>query len=331
LSEPNFVLPPNRFRWLVSKNPAGTGRLDALLRKQFPGLSRRNLQELFSNHCVLLNDRPAAKGDRVSPGDALEVTLPGPLNPFPIPESAPPLKIYYQDSSLLILEKPGRLPVHPLNPFEKGTLANVLVSQWPQVIGTGNKPLEPGLVHRLDTGTSGLMAIALTQPAWIRLKKDLSAGNWRKTYLALAEGIIREPILLNHSLSHDPKNKRKMKVIQSEQEPHRGRILTAETRIKPLKTYQAHTLVEAHLITGVTHQIRVHLAFQSHPIAGDSLYGSTSGISLGLPEDRLFLHAGDLSLPHPISRKLITCSLPLPEDLEKALLTLEKESFSKKR
>jgi 23S rRNA pseudouridine1911/1915/1917 synthase len=329
LSEPNFVLPPNRFRWLVSNNPAGTGRLDALLRKQFPGLSRRNLQELFSNHCVLINDRPAAKGARVSPGDLLEVTLPGPLNPFPIPDSAPPLKVYYQDSSLLILEKPGRIPAHPLNPFEKGTLANILISQWPQVIGIGNKPLEPGLVHRLDTGTSGLMAIALTRPAWNQLKRDLSAGNWRKIYLALAEGTIRDPVAIHHSLSHDPKNKRKMKVLRTEQESHRGRILTAETRIKPLRTYRTHTLVEAHLITGVTHQIRVHLAFQGHPIAGDSLYGATSGDSLGLPEDRLLLHAGHLSLPHPISRQPITCSSPLPEDFEKVLLTLG-EDLSKK-
>jgi 23S rRNA pseudouridine1911/1915/1917 synthase len=323
LIEPKPVYPPNRFRWLVPKEPAGTVRIDVLLLKKLPGLSRRILGELFSNQCVRRNDRPAAKGERVYPGDVLEITLPGPLNPFPIPDQAPIPKVYYQDASLLILEKPGQIPAHPLSPFETGTLANRLISHWPQVTGIGNKPLEPGLVHRLDTGTSGLLAIALTQPAWIQLKQDLSAGGWKKIYLALAEGIIREPMTLCQPLSHDPKNSRKMKVIQSKQEAHRGRVYEAETRLKPLRTYQSHTLLEVHLVTGVTHQIRVHLAFQGHPVVGDTLYGSNSGNRLGVPPKRLLLHAGHLSLPHPVTRQPITCPSPLPEDFKRFLQHLE--------
>jgi 23S rRNA pseudouridine1911/1915/1917 synthase len=279
--------------------------------------------ELFSKQCVRRNDRPVAKGEKVCPGDVLEITLPGPLNPFPIPEQGPIPQIYYEDTSLLVLEKPGRMATHPLSPFETGTLANFLISHRPQVTGIGNKPLEPGLIHRLDTGTSGLLAIALTQPAWIQLKQDLSAGCWEKTYLTLVEGIIREPMTFSQPLSHDPQNKRMMKVIQTSQEAHRGRVYAAETRINPLKTYQAHTLLEVHLITGVTHQIRVHLAFQGHPVVGDALYGSAWCARFGLPPDRLLLHAGRLSLPHPVTRHPITCSSPLPEDFKKALLHLE--------
>jgi 23S rRNA pseudouridine1911/1915/1917 synthase len=298
-------------------------RIDVLLRKKLPGLSRRILGELFTKGCVRRNDRPAAKGEKVCPGDVLEIILPGPLNPFPIHDKAPVPKIFYQDSSLLILEKPGGIPAHPLSPFETGTLANILISHWPQVTGIGDKPLEPGLVHRLDTGTSGLLAIALTQPAWIRLRQDLSAGGWKKIYLALAEGIIREPMTLCLPLSHDPKNKRRMKVIQTSKEARRGRLYEAETLLKPLKTYQSHTLLEIHLLTGVTHQIRVHLAFQGHPVVGDTLYGSTSGYNLRLPPNRLLLHAGQLSLPHPITRQPITCSSPLPADFKRFLQHLE--------
>jgi 23S rRNA pseudouridine1911/1915/1917 synthase len=326
LIEPKSVCPPKRFRWLVSKDPAGTVRIDILIKNKLPGLSRRILGELFSKQSIRINGRPAVKGGKASPGDLLEVVLPGPLNPFPAPDQSPRPPVYYEDSSLLVTEKPGLTPTHPLSPFETGTMTNTLVSHWPQVIGIGNKPLEPGLVHRLDKGTSGLIAIALSPEAWSELKKDLAARKWEKIYLAFIEGIIPQPLTLSLPLSHDSTDYRKIKVVGDPKEAHRGRIYLAETRIRPIRQFKTHTLLEVRLITGVTHQIRVHLAFLGHPVAGDTLYGSKGDVDLGLPSGRLFLHAHKLSLPHPITREQITCVSDLPEDLRKGLSRLESTS-----
>ena len=124
-------------------------------------------------------------------------------------------------------------------------------------------------------------------------------------------------------LAHDPGDDRKMKGINTPRDKRRGRIYQAVTHVRPIKNFKNYTLVEAQLITGVTHQIRAHLAFQGHPVVGDTLYGSQSGPALGLPLNRFFLHAFHLSLPHPILRKKIDCSSELPEDLQQVLSRLE--------
>lgn len=269
-----------------------------------------------------------AKGERACPGDTLEVALPGPLNPFPVPDQSPRPLVFYEDSYFLVVEKPGLMPSHPLSPFETGTLANALISHWPQVMGIGKKPLEPGLVHRLDLGTSGLLVIALTDRSWIQLKKDLSARKWKKNYLALVEGTIEEPTTISWPLSHDPRDDRKIRVIQNPKEAHRGKIYLAETRIRPIRRYKTHTLLEVRLITGVTHQIRAHLSFQGHPVAGDTLYRSKTGDALGLTAGRYFLHAHNLTIPHPVKGEPVSCTSQLPEDLQK---TLSRLLWAKKR
>ena len=228
----------------------------------------------------------------------------------------------FEDQTLVIVDKPGLMPTHPLSPFETGTLANILVTHWPQMVGVGNKALEPGLVHRLDKGTSGLLVVALKQAAWERLKKDLGARKWEKTYQALIEGVFPKPMTISLPLAHDPSDDRKMKVIRSPGDKRRGRIYRALTQVRPIKKFKEFTLVEIRLITGVTHQIRAHLSSQGHPVAGDTLYGSKAGQKLGLPLNRFFLHACSLSLPHPITRKKITCSSELPEDLQEVLSQL---------
>jgi 23S rRNA pseudouridine1911/1915/1917 synthase len=251
------------------------------------------------------------------------VLLPGPLNPFPLPDpSCPKPTGYFEDASLLILEKPGLLPCHPLSPFETGTLANALIHYWPQTLGLGSQPLEPGLVHRLDTGTSGLLAVALTPDSWTSLRLDLKERSWKKTYLALVEGNLAKPLTLSLPLAHDPRDRRKMKVLSHPKGSRRGQIYRADTRIRPLTPYPAHTLVEVDLLTGVTHQIRVHLASCGHPVAGDALYGSTAGPELGLEEGRFFLHAHKLSLPHPINRTPLHFQSELPRDLQQGLSRL---------
>lgn len=264
-----------------------------------------------------------AKGFRASPGDHLEVEIPGPLSPFQDSVQVPRPLVVFEDQSLLIVVKPGLIPTHPLSPFETGTLANALISTWPQLIGVGNKPLEPGLVHRLDNGTSGLLAIALTNEAWLQLKKDLTARRWKKTYRALVDGTILEPMPISLPLAHDPADDRKMKVVRGREETYRGRVYRAVTQVRPLIRYKNYSLIEVQLITGVTHQIRAHLSSQGHSIVGDTLYGSRSGEKLGLLPGRFFLHAHYLSLPHPFTREEITCTAELPEDLQRVLPLIE--------
>jgi 23S rRNA pseudouridine1911/1915/1917 synthase len=264
-----------------------------------------------------------AKGFRASPGDVLEIEIPGPLSPFQNSEDVARPLVVYEDQSLLVVVKPGLVPTHPLSPFESGTLAHALIANWPQLIEVGNKPLEPGLVHRLDQGTSGLLAVALTEQAWTQLKKDLGAGKWRKTYQALVDGIISESLTIALPLAHDPADDRKMKVVRGPEDPHRGRVYKALTKVRPLIQYRQTTLVEVQLITGVTHQIRVHLSVQGHPLIGDTLYGSKTSETLGLPPGRFFLHASALTLPHPLTGQTITCTSELPGDLQSVLSHLQ--------
>jgi 23S rRNA pseudouridine1911/1915/1917 synthase len=297
--------------------------VDSLINQNLPALSRRSREELFSKQAVLINGRPVAKGFKASPGDLLEIEVPGPLSPYPVPDQAPRPSVMFEDQALVIVDKPGLMPTHPLSPFESGTLANILVSYWPQIVEVGEKTLEPGLVHRLDKGTSGLLVVALNQAAWERLKKDLGTRKWEKTYQALIEGVFPEPMTISLPLAHDPRDDRKMKGIRSSGDRRRGRIYQAQTQVRPIKRFKEFTLVEIRLITGVTHQIRAHLSSQGHPLAGDTLYGSKRSQALGLPLNRFFLHAGSLSLPHPISREKIVCSSELPEDLQRVLSRLK--------
>lgn len=314
--KPDSASHPQRFQW---QSPQTAIRADALIKTKYPDLSRRIREALFSKNLVRINGRPVAKGAAVSPGDLLEVEIPGPLGPFPIPEPTFKPKVFFEDRNFRVLEKPGLVPTHPLSPFETGTLANALAFYWPQTLGVGIKPLEPGLVHRLDQGTSGLLVVASSQEAWTRLKKDLTGRRWEKTYLALVEGTIPEAITLTFGLAHDPGDPRKMKVIRTPRDTHRGRVYRAVTRILPKSGFKNRTLIEVQLITGVSHQIRVHLASQGHPVVGDTLYGSDSGPNLGLAPGRFFLHAGHLALPHPETQKRIDVSSELPEDLQKVL------------
>ncbi|MBI5602777.1 MAG: RluA family pseudouridine synthase [Deltaproteobacteria bacterium] len=314
---------PEWFQWRVPKDLVGTIRADVFLKRHLPGFSHRILEDLFSRQCIQLNGRPVAKGFRASPGDLLEMKIPGPLSPFSVSDEGLKLTVVFEDPYLLVIEKPGLVPTHPLSPFETRTLANALVAFRPEIVKVGTKPLEPGLVHRLDIGTSGLLVAALEQGVWLQLKKDLAAKRWEKTYQALVEGVLQRPRTISFTLAHDSEDKRKMKVIQDLGEKYRGRVYRATTQVRPIKKYTRHTLVDVRLITGVTHQIRAHLAFQGHPVLGDTLYGSKTGESLGLPPGRFFLHARQLSLPHPVSREPFTWFSELPTDLQEVLSRME--------
>ena len=306
---------PCRRDWIFAGNDSPFQRLDQFLRNKIPGLSRRRIHGLIAESRVRVNQQTGVKGTLLRVGDRIELRLPGPLNALLVPEPTGMLALIYEDSDLIVAEKPAPVPSHPLSPFETGTLANALVARFPELSGVGTKPLEAGLIHRLDIGTSGILIAARNPAAWARLKQDLARRLWKKKYLALVSGITELKGVVNQPLAHHPTDRRRMVALKDPKDPHRGRIYPAETRFLVLKRFRDYCLLEADLITGVTHQIRVHLAEWGHPIAGDLLYGEGGPPVSGLAPGRLFLHAASVELLHPLTREKLFFQSGLPEDL----------------
>jgi 23S rRNA pseudouridine1911/1915/1917 synthase len=303
--------------WQVPEVASGEDRLDRFLRQRLPELSRRSWQDLFSSGKIHLNRRVAAKGVRIRTGDSIAVDLPAGLEALPLADPTVPFSVLYEDRELLIVEKPGLIPSQPLRAWEKGTLANGLVARFPEGRGLGPDPLEAGLVHRLDTGSSGLIVAARNAEARDRLKKDLALRRWEKRYLALVRGEFVGEEMITAPLAHASGDRKKMFIVSAQGPPPRGRVYRAATRVRSRRHWPQGTLVEVDLITGVTHQIRVHLAGRGHPIIGDRLYGPADDPAL--PAGRHFLHAFHIALPHPVTREILVCTSPLPADLQRVL------------
>ncbi len=302
--------PPLKAVWIASCGNASLNYPAALCRIR------------FSSGKIHLNRRAAAKGDRIRTGDTIAVDLPVALEALPLADPTVPFSVLYEDRELLIVDKPGLIPSHPLRAWEKGTLANGLVARFPEGRGLGPDPLEAGLVHRLDTGTSGLIVAARNADARDRLKKDLALRRWEKRYLALVRGDFVGEEMITAPLAHASGDRKKMFIVAAQGPPPRGRVYRAATRVRSRRHWTQGTLVEVELITGVTHQIRVHLAGRGHPIIGDRLYGSAEGPGPALPAGRHFLHAFHIALPHPVTRERLVFTSTLPADLQQVLEAL---------
>lgn len=292
---------------------AVAGRLDTIVRAALPGLSRRVVRSLIAEGAVRVDGHRATKGARVAAGAV--VTLPDlPAALAPEPDLAVP--VVYQDAYLVVLDKPGGMPAHALDPRQRGTAAASLVARYPETAQVGD-PLAPGLVHRLDTGTSGLLLAARTPEVHATLRAALRARAVEKRYLAL---VARHPRSATWradvALAHDPRDRRRMV-------PARAglRAWQAATALRVVRAAGPHALVEATIRTGVTHQVRAHLALAGHPVLGDELYG---GPPVDLPPGRHALHAVGLGLPHPATGKPFQVSTPLPPDFGQLLEALER-------
>jgi len=284
-------------------------RLDAFVHVARPGLSRRLVRRLIAEGAVRVNGRPATKGTRLRPGD--RVILPA-LAPTVAPEPELPLRVVHEDALLVAVDKPGGMASHALDPRERGTAAAFLLARYPEMVGVGD-PLAPGLLHRLDTGTSGLLLAARTPDAHRAVRAALRARLVEKRYLAIVSGPAHglEGVCVTVPLAHDPGDRRRMIPASAGQ-----RAWAAATTLAVLVPGVERSLVRAMIRTGVTHQVRVHLAHLGHPVLGDRLYG---GPAAGLPPGRHALHASGLSLPHPAGGGEIELESPLPPDL-RALL-----------
>ena len=290
-----------------------TERLDKVLVARFPEHSRSRLQSLIKDGFVRLAGQVVSKaGYPVEPGMAISVTLPPPEPVELIPESIP-LDIVYEDDNVLVVNKPAGMVVHPSAGHADGTLVHAALAHAPEMEGIGGE-LRPGIVHRLDKDTSGLILIAKNDQAMRWLQDRFRLREVEKVYLALVDGKPPTPEgRIEAAIARDPSHRKKMAVVSAE----RGR--QAVTEYRTLEEFSAHTLLEAHPLTGRTHQIRLHMAFIGCPISGDGVYGHRKS---SLDILRHFLHAARITLRLPGESGERTFEAPLPEELEAVLKDL---------
>ncbi len=287
--------------------------------------SRRQARGLIAAGHVRVNGHRWRKGRSVSAGDVVEVDPP-PAAAALTPDSHLPLDVLYHDEEFLVVNKPGLLPCHPLRPEDRPTLMNVVAAHFPQAAHAGNKPLEGGLVHRLDNGTSGAIMVALSEAGFVRLRAALKSGQIARRYVALVKGALEHPLELDAPIAHHPRNRRKMAAVHDPRAAARLKARPAMTAVTPIRKVNGFTLVEVIPLTGSRHQIRVHLADAGLPIAGDSLYGGPAMAALA-PE-RFFLHLAELRIPPARKRnsaqitpvdsgeETLIVVAPLPDDLQ---------------
>ena len=304
----------------ISADEAGT-RLDAYLASQIEGWSRARLQRLIENEDVLVNGKSSKPSYKIREHDEVEVELIAPAADAFVPENIP-IDIVYEDDTLVVVNKPAGLVVHPAAGTPSGTLANALAYHCQQLpAGTG---VRPGLVHRLDRDTSGLLVVAKTDSALENLSDQFRDRTVYKSYVALVHGrLAASSGKIDQPLARDPSNRTRMAVVRG------GRNALTLYRVR--RGFDRFTLLDVELKTGRTHQIRVHLAWLKHPVVGDETYGA--GRDNTIQDTRLrarvrslnrqFLHAEKLGFTHPKTGEFVKFESPLPEDLSELLASLE--------
>ncbi|MEY2978426.1 MAG: RluA family pseudouridine synthase [Prochlorotrichaceae cyanobacterium] len=290
-------------------------RIDRWLTAQLPDYSRSHLQKLIEAGQVWLNDRPCrSKKDLVQRGDWVRLHIPE-AEPLQVEAEPIPLDILYEDDQLLILNKPAGLVVHPAPGHYQGTLVNALLHHCQDLAGIGGV-LRPGIVHRLDKDTTGVMVVAKTDRALQHLQDQIRSKTAGREYFGVVYGApAAESGTVEQPLGRHPQDRTKMAIVPLEKG---GR--TAVTHWQRWERLGNYSLLHFRLETGRTHQIRVHSAFLGHPIVGDPQY--SAGRSPGIKLSGQALHAWRLSLLHPVSGEAIVTTAPLPQDFQKLLKKL---------
>jgi 23S rRNA pseudouridine1911/1915/1917 synthase len=322
---------PNREELVVPEVSRGT-RLDRWLAVKCPQLSRARLQELIVTGLVLVNGAVAKASHKLRGGErvVVEVVQRPPLRAEP--ESIP-LQVLYEDDDLLVVNKPAGMSVHAGAGNSRGTLVNALLGRGQNLSRGGSQTdaLRPGIVHRLDKQTSGLILIAKNDYSHAKLAEAFRNRAVKKTYIALVEGKLAKIAgKIDLPIGRDPVHRTRMKAFaQLSGQHHRnstGRVREALTEWRRLTEFAAATLLEVQLHTGRTHQIRVHFSALKHPLVGDFLYGAARELYVGdgeLPAtNRQFLHAAKLGFPHPRTGQWMESRAPLAQDLREYLNTL---------
>ncbi|HYB91237.1 MAG TPA: RluA family pseudouridine synthase [Candidatus Binataceae bacterium] len=309
-----------RAEFHASEHPAGERapqeeRLDRHLVRLGFAPSRRAAREMVARGIVTINGRRCRKGQLVAATDQVAVTEE--FRP-PAIESNPrlALDVLYEDPNLLVINKPGLLPCHPLKPGERDTVMNAVVARYPETADAGDKPREGGLVHRLDNGTSGALIIARNRETFDTMRRAIKAHAIVRHYDALVEGVVDRTLELTAPIAHHPRNARKMTAVVAGALSGRRAGRRAITHVEPARRVGRYTLVSVTPETGSRHQIRVHLANAGHPIVGDSLYSGPRDERLDA--GRFWLHLREVAFESSRAGR-ITVRAPLPPDLSDCL------------
>lgn len=288
--------------------PGEPVRADRFLAAEIGTVSRRRVQALLESGRIRVRGRRIRKGELLPPGTLVDVdVVESPSEVTAEPDLDVPL--LFDDDSVLALDKPAHMPSHALRPEDRGTIANFLAARHPETRLAGDKPLEHGVVHRLDTDTSGVLLVARTREAWRALRDQFRRREVRKLYVALVvgevagEGVIREP------LEADPGDPRRVRPAARARAPGRSLL----TRYTPIARMDGATLLQIDMESGFRHQIRAHLASIGHPVVGDRLYGAPPGGA-----GRHLLHAAAIEFTHPASGRRLRIESPLPPEFPRA-------------
>ncbi len=280
-------------------------RLDKYVVEKHPELSRTQAQKLIGDGYILVNGREAKAGVKLNFGDRISIIIP-PTPPSPLAAEAIPLKIIYEDNDLLVIDKPAGLTVHPAPGHYSHTLVNAILSHFPHLADIGDS-LRPGIVHRLDKETSGVMLVAKNRAAQLNLANQFKTHSVVKAYLVLVKGhLTPEHGVIEAPIGRDPSNRKRMTVVAKGRE--------ARTQYSVVKYIGNYTLLEVSPETGRTHQIRVHLLAIGYPVVGDPVYGVRSAYL-----SRQFLHASRLGFSLPSTGEYVEFTSDLPPDLAQAL------------
>lgn len=302
-------------------------RLDKALSDAVPNISRTQLQRLISEGRVLLDDHPVKPGQRLRGGEQITISLP-PIEPTTLVAEPIPIDVRYEDEDILVVNKPAGMVVHPAPGHQSGTLVNAILAHCPDIHGVGGER-RPGIVHRLDKDTSGLIIVAKNDRALHLLQGQFKDREIKKVYLALVDGHFSQfEALIDAPIGRNPRDRKRMAVIP---QGSSAKTRSAQTAVRTLSYHslsiinkqsesaENFTMLECRPYTGRTHQIRVHLAFAGYPIVGDSIYGLRHPrITL----DRHFLHAFSLTFRKPSDDAEITLTVRLPTELQEVLDSL---------
>lgn len=302
--------------------PTGAApRLDVFL-NEAAGISRRASRDRIAAGDVRVNGRPARKGQRLAPGDRVDLAAPAARSD---PAPALEIAVLAEDGDLVIVDKPPGVPSVDLRGRSGASVARFLIARLSEPLTAGAN--EGGLVQRLDTATSGVMIAAKTDAVHAELRRQLRERRVRKTYLALVHGDCAEAGRVATPIGHVPRRPRRMAVRGRLPPAARAKAREAWTAFRPLRRFGIATLLEVEIATGVRHQIRVHLASIGHPIAGDPLYARGAAPDLGrIRIPRLLLHAWRVRFSHPSRRRAVAARAPMPADMREVVRLLGAET-----
>jgi 23S rRNA pseudouridine1911/1915/1917 synthase len=303
-----------QYEYIVEEEQVNT-RLDVLLTQQHPELSRSHVQKLIEDGFVEVKGKKTKSNYKLRLGDQVVLDVPPPVEVDIAPEEIP-LEVVYEDSQVIVINKPRGMVVHPAAGNYQGTMVNALLAHCDDLSGI-NGVMRPGIVHRIDKDTSGLIMAAKTDQAHISLAQQIKDRTVTRRYIALVHDHIREESgIIDAPIGRDASDRKKMAV-----DVVHGK--EAITHFKVLERLREYTLVEARLKTGRTHQIRVHMAYIGHPVVGDPKYGPKKP---HFDLDGQFLHAQVLGFNHPTTGEYMEFSAPLPDVLEEILALVRKRS-----